>query len=141
MRFASSLNLCLDFPNLKATDAKSDHMAALERKDQEDLCTQIDQSNLCLSLCLYLWVYFVLGKEREEDRCCTRLSRALVPALQWQVQPGHHQMHCRGNSNCSNPINLCRAAGAPKLIQLQMKLVHHHCILRQAYGQAVVKES
>ena len=39
VRVASSQNVCLDFPNLKATDAKSDHTTALERKERGALCT------------------------------------------------------------------------------------------------------
>ena len=46
VRFASSQNVCIDFPNLKATDAKSYHTNALERKEQGAL-----------------WSHFVFGKE------------------------------------------------------------------------------
>ena len=40
----------------------------------------------------------------------------------------------QGQFKLFQPINLFRAAAASKLIQLQMKLVHHHCMLKQAHG-------
>ena len=40
----------------------------------------------------------------------------------------------QGQFKLFQPINLFRAAGASKLIQLQMKMVHPQCILKQAHG-------
>ena len=42
------LHICIDFPNAKANDAKTDHTTSLERKEQGALCAYLDIADICV---------------------------------------------------------------------------------------------
>ena len=112
VRLASCQNiwLCIDFPNLKATDAKSDHTTALDRKEG--------------SIVHNAWIYIWQGRKRG-------IGVAPDWAAHW-CRPcfgscaGAPSDALQGQFKLFQPINLFRAAGASKLIQLKMKMVHTH---------------